>query len=100
MTKVVSAMTMQGSPKPPKGTQYQGASNYIGRESQPQLAHGADGMLQPSVTCFYCKDTGHIKNNSVWLNNKIACKLQAQEQVTATKKASIKNSTSPYETKK
>ena len=31
MTKAVSAMTMQGHPKTSKGTQYQGASNYIGR---------------------------------------------------------------------
>ena len=43
MTKVVSAMTMQGSTKTSKGTQYQGASNYIVREQQPQLAHGANG---------------------------------------------------------
>ena len=63
MTKVVSAMTMQGCPKTSKGTQYQGASNYIGSQQQPQLAHG---MLQPGVTCFYCKDTRHTKNNCVW----------------------------------
>ena len=43
MSKVVSAMTMQGHPKTSKGTQYQGASNYVGRLRQPQLAHGADG---------------------------------------------------------
>ena len=70
MTKVVSAMTMQGIPRTSKGTQYQGASNYIGRERQPQLACGADGMLQPGVTCFYCKDTRHIKNTCVQLNKK------------------------------
>ena len=81
MSKVVSAMTMQGHPKTSKGTQYQGASNYEGRLRQPQLAHGADGTLQPSVTYFYCKDTRHIKDNCVWLNNKMAQEL-AQEQVT------------------
>ena len=32
MTKAVSAMSMQGCPKSSKGTQYQGASNYIGRQ--------------------------------------------------------------------
>ena len=32
MTKGVSTMTVQGHPKTSKGTQYQGASNYIGRE--------------------------------------------------------------------
>ena len=72
ISKAVSAMTMQGHPKSSKGTQYQGASNYKGREQQLQLVHGADGTLQTSVTCFYCKDTRHIKNNCVWPNNKIA----------------------------
>ena len=99
MSKVVSAMTVQGHPKSSKGTQYQGASNYIGREQQPQLAHGADGTLQPSVTWFYCKDTGHIKNNCVWLNNKITHEL-AQEQVTVVKKAILKPGTSPQVPKK
>ena len=37
MSKVVSAMTMQGHSKTSKGTQYQGASNYIGREQQSQI---------------------------------------------------------------
>ena len=95
MTKVVSAMTVQGCPKTSKGTQYQGASNYIGREQQPQFACGANGMLQPGVTCFYCKDTGHIKNNCVQLNNKIMQELQALEQATA-KKVKIKLSTRPH----
>ena len=86
MTKVVSTMTVQGYPKTSKGTQYQGASNYIGREQQPQLAHSTNGMLQPGVNCFYSKDTRHVKKNCVQLNNKIAHELQAQEQAT-TKKA-------------
>ena len=71
MTKAVSIMTVQGHPTSPRGTRYQGASSYIGRPRQPQLAHGADGTLQPSVTCFYCKDTRNIKDNCVQLNNKI-----------------------------
>ena len=56
-------------------------------------------MLQPGVACFYCKDTRHIKNNCVQLNNKIAHELQAQEQVT-TKKAQTKLSTKPHIPKK
>ena len=65
MSKAVSAMTVQGHPTSSRGTQYQGASNYIGGPRQPNLACGADGTLQPSVTCFYCKDAGHIKDNCV-----------------------------------
>ena len=74
LTKVVSAMTMQSHPTltSSKGTQYQGASSFIGRPRPPQLAHCVNGMLLPSVTCNYCKDTGHFKDNCVWLNNKIA----------------------------
>ena len=92
--KVVSTMTMQGHPTSSRGTQYQGASSYIGRPRKPQLAHGANGTLQPSVTCFYCKDTGHVKDNCVQLNNKIMHEL-AQEQVTATGEATTKPGTMP-----
>ena len=81
MTKAVSSMTVQSRPSlSSKGTQYQGALSFIGRHRPPQLARGADGTLLPSITCNYCKDTGHFKDNCVRLNNKIACEL-AQDQV-------------------
>ena len=89
MTKAVSSMTVQSHPtSTSKGTQYQGASHFIGRPRPPQLARGANGTLLPSLTCNYCKDTRHFKDNCVWLNNKIAREL-AQEQV-MTQKASAK----------
>ena len=70
MTKAVSAMTVQSCPSSSsKGTQYQEASSFIDRPRPPQLAHGADGTLLPSVTCNYCKDTRHFKDNCVQLNN-------------------------------
>ena len=88
MTKAVRAMTVQSCPpSSSKGTQYQGASSFIGRPRPPQLACGANGTLLPSVTCNYCKDTRHFKDNCVWLNNKLACEL-AQEQ--AMQKAGVK----------
>ena len=88
MTKAVGAMTVQSCPpSTSKGTQYQGASSFIGRPRPPQLAHGANGTLLPSMTCNYCKDTGHFKDNCVWLNNKLAHEL-AQEQV--MQKAGVK----------
>ena len=88
MTKVVSSMTVQSHPtSTSKGTQYQGASSFIGRPRPPQLACGADGTLLPSVTCNYCKDTGHFKDNCVWLNNKIARELALEQ---AMQKASAK----------
>ena len=98
MTKAVSSMTVQSHPSSSsKGTQYQGASSFICRPRLPQLAHGADGTLLPSITCNYCKDTGHFKDNCVHLNNKIGREL-AQEQ--ATKKADSKIGTKPVLQKK
>ena len=89
MTKAVSSMTVQSRPSlSSKGTQYKEASNFIGRPRPPQLARGADGTLLPSITCNYCKDTGHFKDNCVRLNNKLAWEL-AQEE--ATRKASDKS---------
>ena len=61
MTKVASALTMKKHPKTYQGTQYKEASSYIGREWLPQLACGADGTLQPNITCFYSKDTANTK---------------------------------------
>ena len=72
MTKVVGTMTVQSCLTSSRGTQYQEALSIIGRPRPPQLAHGANGTLLPSVTCNYCKDTGHFKDNCVQLNNKIA----------------------------
>ena len=93
MTKAVSSMTMQSHPSSSsKGTQYQGALSFIGRPRPSQLARGANGTLLPSITCNYCKDTGHFKDNCVLLNNKIACEL-AQEQ--AIKKADSKTGSKP-----
>ena len=85
MTKVVSDMTVKECPKTSWGIQYKGVSNYVGRQQQPPLAHGADGTLELNTICYYCKDTRHMKDNCNWLNNKIVHKLQAQEQVTANK---------------
>ena len=88
MTKAVSSMTVQSRPtSTSKGTQYTGASSFIGRPRPPKLARGADGTLLPSITCNYCKDTRHFKDNCVQLNNKLAREL-AQEQV--MQKAGVK----------
>ena len=98
MTKAVGAMTVQSCPpSTSKGTQYQGASSFIGRGRPPQLAHGADGTLLPSMTCNYCKDTRHFKDSCVRLNNKLAREL-AHEQV--TQKTSVKKSSTTLLPKK
>ena len=40
---------------------------YLRRPHPSQLAPGVDGSLDPSLTCRYCKDTGHLKENCVKL---------------------------------
>ena len=40
---------------------------YLGKPCPSQLAPGVDGSLDPSLTCRYCKDTGHLKENCVKL---------------------------------
>ena len=88
-------MSMKEFPKISQGSQYKSASNYVGRQIQPQLAGGADGMLEPNITCHYCKDTECTYENCVQLNNKLAYKIQLQEQVTAAKLMTQK-STGPH----
>ena len=85
MLKVVNNMTMKESPKTSQDSQYKSASNYVGRPRQPQLAHGANGMLEPNVSCHYCKDKGHTKDNFFQLNDKITHDIHVQGQAMAAK---------------
>ena len=45
---------------------------YLGRPCPSQLAPGVDGSLDPSLTCQYCKDTRHLKENCVKLTQCLA----------------------------
>ena len=49
---------------------------YLGRPGPSQLAPGVDGSLDPSLTCQYCKDTGHLKENCVKLTQQLAWNSQ------------------------
>ena len=44
---------------------------YLGRPHPSQLAPGVDGSLDPSLTCWYCKDTRHLKENCVKLTQQL-----------------------------
>ena len=45
---------------------------YLGRSHPLQLAPGVDSPLDPSLTCWYCKDTRHLKENCVKLTQPLA----------------------------
>ena len=49
---------------------------YLGRPHPSQLAPGVDGSLDPSLTCRYCKDIGHLKENCVKLTCCLAWNMQ------------------------
>lgn len=40
---------------------------YLGKPCPSQLAPGVNSSLDPSLTCQYCKDTGHLKENCIKL---------------------------------
>ena len=57
---------------------------YLGRSCPSQYAPGVDGSLDLSLTCRYCKDPGHLKENCVKLTQCLA--WNKQEAKTETNK--------------
>ena len=46
-------------------------NQFLGTNRPPELSKGLDGSLDPNLTCQYCKDTGHEKENCRQLQKKI-----------------------------
>ena len=63
---VASNLNINMDNKPQQGE----ASGYTDRPLK--LALGIDGSLNPELSCQYCKDTGHLKENCVKLNRRLA----------------------------
>ena len=57
------------------------AKPYNGKPRPAQLSPRADGTLDSDSTCYYCKDTGHRKNNCIQLNCKLAHELQMMKGI-------------------
>ena len=53
---------------------------YLGPPREPQVTPGADGSLNPALSCRYCKDTGHDVSNCVKVKRKEALKVAAAAQ--------------------
>ena len=45
---------------------------YLGKPRPSKLALGIDGSLDPELSCWYCKDTSHLKENCIKLNRRLA----------------------------
>ena len=60
---------------------------YLGPPRKPQVTPGADGSLNPALSCKYCKDTGHDVSNCAKVKRKEALKAAAaSQQPNVTKK--------------
>ena len=60
---------------------------YLGMPREPQVTLGADGSLNPALSCKYCKDTGHDVSNCTKVKRKEALKAAAaSQQSNVTKK--------------
>ena len=55
---------------------------FLGKVCPSQLAQGKDGTTNPDQTCHYCKDTGHLLENCVWLEarNKFIAEREKKEK--------------------
>ena len=60
---------------------------YLGMPRKPQVTPGADGSLNPTLSCNYCKDTGHDMSNCAKVKRTEALKAAtASQQSNITKK--------------
>ena len=57
---------------------------YLGPHREPQVTPGADGSLNPALSCRYCKDTGHDVSNCAKVKRKEALKAAAVSQQSNT----------------
>ena len=73
---VASNLNISGGNKPQKSednnTSGYTGKPYLGKPRPPKLTLGIDGSLDPELSCWYCKDTGHLKENCVKLNRRLA----------------------------
>ena len=53
---------------------------YLCMPREPQVTPGADGSLNPALSCKYCKDTGHDVSNYTKVKRKEALKAATASQ--------------------
>ena len=65
---------------------------YLGKPRPSKLAPGIDGSLNPELSCQYCKDTGHLKENCVKLNRRLALENKQPDRLPTKKDRETKTS--------
>ena len=74
-TKSTNPFQATSQSQPSTSNQY--SRPYLGQPRESQLTPGADGNLNPALSCKYCKDTGHEVNNCTKVKRKEALKAAA-----------------------
>ena len=77
-TKSTNPFQASSQAQPSTSSQY--GRPYLGQPREPQLTPGADGNLNPALSCKYCKDTGHEVGNCAKVKRKEALKAAAAAQ--------------------
>ena len=80
---VASNLNINGGSKPQQNEQPSGyiSRPYLGKPRPSKLALGIDGSLNPELSCWYCKDTSHLKENSVKLNRRQALESKQPDRL-------------------
>ena len=83
--EVASSLNISGGNKPQKSnindaSGYTGKS-YLGKPRPLQLVPGVDGSLDSELSCQYCKDTGHLEENCIKLNRRLAQENREPDQL-------------------
>ena len=70
ITKAVASNLNINMDKKPQNEQTSGFTGkpYLGKPRPSKLAPGINGSLDPELSCRYCKDTGHLKENCIKLD--------------------------------
>ena len=69
---VASSLNINGNNKPSNSSSGYTSKPFLGKPHPSQLAPGVDGSLDLALTCQYCKDTGHLKENCMKLTLRLA----------------------------
>ena len=63
---------------------------YLGKPRPSKFALGIDGSLNPELSCWYCKDTGHLKENCIKLNRRLALENKQPEWLPSKKTGKLR----------
>ena len=76
MTQAMACMynMEKGQSEKTIGTKPTGDKLYLGKKRPPDVTKGLVGMVNPSLTCCYCRSNGHELNNF----NKLQCKIRRE----------------------